>query len=421
MKACITEFFFYICAKIFAVQKKFQWAMPLHLERESHQNCKQDPVGLKFLKCAPFFVSWIEGTSCTLLSPPTGPVLSLHHSHHKFPTFTATLHSLTTPHTPPYSYFSPHNTLSTPHSLATHSPLSHHTFLTLTPHNPHPLTTPISQHTLPSVTTNSYILFLTTPHSLYSLDAPHTSNFHIKTLSHHSLPLQTLSPHHTLPILSPHTLHSLTSHSPLSHHTFSTFSPHTPHYRTTLSSHSLLSHPTTPSRLFHHTPQFLTSLPTSVPVSFRISLPTLSPHSLLFYFTSYSRTSLKSHSPLSNLTLLPHIPTFITLSTLSPHSPISRYTPHSHLISSPISHSRLSYLTPYTLSPPPLSPGRTLRWEMGCGLWALYTGKIFAHVLFSLSPALSAGKFRTGRIPMFQLFSLVHKCDFKTRRNCLQA
>lgn len=361
--------------------------MPLHLERESHQNCKQDPVGLKFLKCAPFFVSWIEGTSCTLLSQPTRPVLSLHHSHHKFPTFTATLHSLTTPHTPPYSYFSPHNTLSTPHSLATHSPLSHHTFLTLTPHNPHPLTTPISQHTLPSVTTNSYnSLSYHTTLSLFSRRTTHLQLSHQNTLSpltptiisHHTLPtlsthhtLQTLSPHHTLPILSPHTLHSLTSHSPLSHHTFSTFSPHTPHYRTTLSSHSLLSHPTTPSRLFHHTPQFLTSLPTFVPVSFRISLPTLSPHSPLFYFTSYSRTSLKSHSPLSNLTLLPHIPTFITLSTLSPHSPISRYTPHSHLILSPISHSRLSYLTPYTLSPPPLSPGRTLRWEMG--VWSVST------------------------------------------------
>lgn len=47
MKACITEFFLHM-AKIFAVQKKFQWAMPLHLERESHQNCKRDPVGLKF-------------------------------------------------------------------------------------------------------------------------------------------------------------------------------------------------------------------------------------------------------------------------------------------------------------------------------------------------------------------------------------
>lgn len=342
--------------------------MPLHLERESHQNCKQDPVGLKFLKCAHFFVSWIEGTSCTLLSQPTRPVLSLHHCHHKFPTFTATLHSLTTPHTPPYSYFSPHNTLSTlsphiPYSHTTQSSPSHHT--NLSAH------TPVCHYKL------LHSLSYHTTLSLFSRRTTHLQLSHQNTLSpltptiisHHTL--QTLSPHHTLPILSPHTLHSLTSHSPLSHHTFSTFSPHTPHYRTTLSSHSLLSHPTTPSRLFHHTPQFLTSLPTFVPVSFLISLPTLSPHSPLFYFTSYSRTSLKSHSPLSNLTLLPHIPTFITLSTLSPHSPISRYTPHSHLISSPISHSRLSYLTPYTLSPPPLSPGRTLRWEMG--VWSVST------------------------------------------------
>lgn len=359
--------------------------MPLHLERESHQNCKQDPVGLKFLKCAPFFcfvnrrdilhTSLSTHTPRSLITPLSPQVPHFHRnsplSHH-------------TTHSPILLLFTTQHTL---HSLATHSPLSHHTFLTLTPHNPHPLTTPISQHTLPSVTTNSYnSLSYHTTLSLFSRRTTHLQLSHQNTLSpltptiisHHTLhtlsthhTLQTLSPHHTLPILSPHTLHSLTSHSPLSHHTFSTFSPHTPHYRTTLSSHSLLSHPTTPSWLFHHTPQFLTSLPTFVPVSFRISLPTLSPHSPLFYFTSYSRTSLKSHSPLSNLTLLPHIPTFITLSTLSPHSPISRYTPHSHLISSPISHSRLSYLTPYTLSPPPLSPGRTLRWEMG--VWSVST------------------------------------------------
>lgn len=290
-------------------------------------------------------------TPCSLITPLSPHVPHFHRnsplSHH-------------TTHSPILLLFTTQHTL--------HSPLSRHTLSTLSPHNPHPLTTPISQHTLPSVTTNSYnsLSYHTTP-SLFSRRTTHLQLSHQNTLSpltptiisHHTLP--TLSPHHTLPILSPHTLHSLTSHSPLSHHTFSTFSPHTPHYRTTLSSHSLLSHPTTPSRLFHHTSQFLTSLPTFVPVSFRISLLTLSPHSPLFYFTSYSRTSLKSHSPLSNLTLLPHIPTFITLSTLSPHSPISRYTPHSHLISSPISHSRLSYLTPYTLSPPPLSPGRTLR------------------------------------------------------------
>lgn len=337
--------------------------MPLHLERESHQNCRQDPVGLKFLKCAPYFVSWIEGTSCTLLSQPTRPVLSLHHSHHKFPTFTATLHSLTTPHTPQYSYFSPHNTLSTPHSLATHSPLSHHTFLILTPHNPHPLTTPISQHTLPSVTTNSYILFLTTLHSLYSLDAPHTSNFHIKTLSHHSLPLSfhtTHSPlsHFTLPTFSPHILHFLAAHSPLSYHSLiplPTLSPY--HTIPTVSPHTPISHLTSyfrTSLISHLTPHSLTTLPTILlhfilSYKSQISFPTLEPH----FATAHSHF----HYALHSFTTLPHFSLYSSLS--------------SYLISSPISHSRLSYLTPYTLSPPPLSPGRTLRWEMG--VWSVST------------------------------------------------
>lgn len=411
--------------------------MPLHLERESHQNCKQDPVGLKFLKCAPFFVSWIEGTSCTLLSQPTRPVLSLHHSHHKFPTFTATLHSLTTPHTPPYSYFSPHNTLSTPHSLATHSPLSHHTFLTLTPHNPHPLTTPISQHTLPSVTTNSYILFLTTPHSLYSLDAPHTSNFHIKTLSHHSLPL---SFHTTHSPLSQHTTHSKlshhTTHYQFSHRILSTLSLHTPHFLTT---HSPLSRRTLPTivPLSHPTPYSLT-LPHH-PDCFTTH-PNFSPHFLLSYQSHFA-----SHSPLSHHT--PHyftsLHTLVQVSNLIPHSrtslcyrtfPLSLRSPLFHhtppflamlltLISSHPQFLTLDFLISLLIlshhHPCPQGGHWGERW--GCGLWALYTGKIFAHVLFSLSPALSAGKFRTGRIPMFQLFSLVHKCDFKTRRNCLQA
>lgn len=305
--------------------------MPLHLERESHQNCKQDPVGLKFLKCAPFFVSWIEGTSCKLLSQPTRPVLSLHHSHHKFPTFTATLHSLTTPHIPPYSYFSPHNTLSTPHSLATHSPLSHHTFLTLTPHNPHPLTTPISQHTLPSVTTNSYILFLTTLHSLYSLDAPHTSNFHIKTLSHHSLPLSfhtTHSPlsHFTLPTFSPHILHFLAAHSPLSYHSLiplPTLSPS--HTILTVSPHTPISHLTSyfrTSLISHLTPHYFTSLHTLVQVS------NLIPH---------SRTSLCYHTfPLSlRSPLFHHTPPFLAilltliLSHLIPNFSLSTFLSHS--------------------------------------------------------------------------------------------
>lgn len=328
--------------------------MPLHLERESHQNCKQDPVGLKFLKCAPFFVSWIEGTSCTLLSQSTRPVLSLHHSHHKFPTFTATLHSLTTPHTPPYSYFSPHNTLSTPHSLATHSPLSHHTFLTLTQHNPHPLTTPISQHTHSRLSLQTPTFSFLPHHTLSILSTHHTpptftSKHSLTTHSHYHFtphtPHSLNTPHTPNSLTTPHITNSLTAYSPLSHFTLPTFSPHTPHYRTTLSSHSLLSHPTTPSRLFHHTPQFLTSLPTFVPVSFRISLPTLSPHSPLFYFTSYSYKSQISfptlephfatahshfHYALHSFTTLPHFSLYSSLSShLIPNVSLSTFLSHS--------------------------------------------------------------------------------------------
>lgn len=402
--------------------------MPLHFERESHQNCKQDPVGLKFLKCAPFFVSWIEGTSCTLLSQPTRPVLSLHHSHHKFPTFTATLHSLTTPHTPPYFYFSPHNTLSTlsPHtlqSLTTHSLLSHHTILTLSPHQSLSTHTPVCHYKL---------LHSLSYHTTLSLFSRRTTNLrlsHQNTLSpltptiisHHILPtlsthhtLQTLSPHHTLPILSPHTLHSLTSHSPLSRRTLPTIVP--------------LSHPTPYSPTLPHHPDCFTTH------------PNFSPHFLLSYQSHFA-----SHSPLSRHT--PHyftsLHTLVQVSNLIPHSrtslcyrtfPLSLRSPLFHhtppflailltLISSHPQCLTLNFLISLLIlshhHPCPQGGHWDERW--GCGLWALYTGKIFAHVLFSLSPALSAGKFRTGRIPMFQLFSLVHKCDFKTRRNCLQA
>lgn len=232
-----------------------------------------------------------------------------------------------TTHSPILLLFTTQHTL---HSLTTHSLLSHHTILTLSPHQS------LSTHSRLSLQTPTFSFL---PHhtlSLFSRRTTHLQLSHQNTLSpltptiilHHTL--QTLSPHHTLPILSPHTLHSLTSHSPLSHHTFSTFSPHTPHYRTTLSSHSLLSHPTTPSRLFHHTPQFLTSLPTFVSVSFRISLPTLSPHSPLFYFTSYSYKSQISfptlephfatahshfHYALHSFTTLPHFSLYSSLSS----------------------------------------------------------------------------------------------------------
>lgn len=342
--------------------------MPLHLERESHQNCKQDPVGLKFLKCAPFFVSWIEGTSCTLLSQPTRPVLSLHHSHHKFPTFTATLHSLTTPHTPQYSYFSPHNTLSTPHSLATHSPLSHHTFLTLTPHNPHPLTTPISQHTLPSVTTNSYILLLTTPHSLYSLDAPHTSNFHIKTLSHHSLPL---SFHTTHSPLSQHTTHSKlshhTTHYQFSHRILSTLSLHTPHFLTT---HSPLSRRTLPTIVYHS----LIPLPTLSPYH---TIPTVSPHTPISHLTSYFRTSLISHLTPHSLTTLPTILLHFILSyksqtsfsTLEPHFA----TAHSHFHYALHSFTTLPHFSLYSSLSSHLIPNFSLSTFLSHSLYSLTT------------------------------------------------
>lgn len=196
-------------------------------------------------------------------------------------------------------------TQHTPHSLATYSSLSHHTFLTLTPHNPHPLTTPISQHTLPSVTTNSYILFLTTPHSLYSLDAPHTSNSHIKTLSHHSLPL---SFHTTHSKLSHHT-----THYQFSHRILSTLSLHTPHFLTT---HSPLSRRTLPTivPLSHPTPYSLT-LP-HYPDCFTTH-PNFSPHFLLSYQSHFA-----SHSPLSHHT--PHyftsLHTLVQVSNLIPHS-----------------------------------------------------------------------------------------------------
>lgn len=339
--------------------------MPLHLERESHQNCKQDPVGLKFLKCAPFFVSWIEGTSCTLLSQPTRPVLSLNHSHHKFPTFTATLHSLTTPHTPPYSFFSPHNTLSTPHSLATHSPLSHHTFLTLTPHNPHPLTTLISQHTLPSVTTNSYILFLTTPHSLYSLDAPptFTSKHSLTTHSHYHFtphtPHSLNTPHTPNSLTTPHITNSLTAYSPLSHFTLPTFSPHILHF---LAAHSPLS---------YHS---LIPLPTLSPYH---TIQTVSPHTPISHLTSYFRTSLISHLTPHSLTTLPTILLHFILSyksqisfpTLEPHFA----TAHSHFHYAIHSFTTLPHFSLYSSLSSHLIPNFSLSTFLSHSLYSLTT------------------------------------------------
>lgn len=310
--------------------------MPLHLERESHQNCKQDPVGLKFLKCAPFSFRESKGHLAHFSLNPHAPF-----SHYTTLTTSSPLSpqlSTLSPHhtLPPYSYFSPHNTLSTPHSLATHSPLSHHTFLTLTSHNLHPLTKPISQHTLPSVTTNSYILFLTTPHSLYSLDAPHTSNFHIKTLSHHSLPL---SFHTTHSPLSQHTTHSKlshhTTHYQFSHRILSTLSLHTTHFLTT---HSPLSRRTLPTivPLSHPTPYSLT-LPHH-PDCFTTH-PNFSPHFLLSYQSHFaSHSSLSHHTPhyftslhtlvqVSNL--IPHSRTSLCYRTfpLSLRSPLFHHTP----------------------------------------------------------------------------------------------
>lgn len=338
--------------------------MPLHLERESHQNCKQDPVGLKFLKCAPFFVSWIEGTSCTLLSQPTRPVLSLHHSHHKFPTFTATLHSLTTPHTPPYSYFSPHNTLSTPHSLATHSPLSHHTFLTLTPHNPHPLTTPISQHTLPSVTTFSFL-----PHHTLSILSTHhtpptfTSKHSLTTHSHYHFtphtPHSLNTPHTPNSLTTPHITNSLTAYSPLSHFTLPTFSPHILHF---LAAHSPLS---------YHS---LIPLPTLSPYH---TIPTVSPHTPISHLTSYFRTSLISHLTPHSLTTLPSILLHFILSyksqisfpTLEPHFA----TAHSHFHYALHSFTTLPHFSLYSSLSSHLIPNFSLSTFLSHSLYSLTT------------------------------------------------
>lgn len=328
--------------------------MPLHLERESHRNCKQDPVGLKFLKCAPFFVSWIEGTSCTLLSQPTRPVLSLHHSHHKFPTFTATLHSLTTPHTPPYSYFSPHNTLSTPHSLATHSPLSHHTILTLSPHQslsthsrlslqtptfsflPHHTLSILSTHHTPptftskhSLTTHSHYHF--TPHTPHSLNTPHTPNS--LTTPHITNSLTAYSPlsHFTLPTFSPHILHFLAAHSPLSYHSLiplPTLSPY--HTIPTVSPHTPFSHLTSyfrTSLISHLTPHSLTTLPTILlhcilSYKSQISFATLEPH----FATAHSHF----HYALHSFTTLPHFSLYSSLSShLIPNFSLSTFLSHS--------------------------------------------------------------------------------------------
>lgn len=280
---------------------------------------------------------------------------------------THTPRSLITPLSPQVPHFHRNSPLShhtthspilllftTQHTL--HSPLSRHTLSTLSPHNPHPLTTPISQHTLPSVTTNSYILFLTTctPHSLYSLDAPHTSNFHIKTLSpltptiisHHTLPtlsthhtLQTLSPHHTLPILSTHTLHFLTTHSPLSRRTLPTIVYHSLiplptlspyHTIPTVSPHTPISHLTSyfrTSLISHLTPHSLTTLPTILlhfilSYKSQISFPTLEPH----FATAHSHF----HYALHSFTTLPHFSLYSSLSShLIPNVSLSTFLSHS--------------------------------------------------------------------------------------------
>lgn len=211
MKACITEFvFFYICAKIFAVQKKFQWAMPLHLERGSHQNCKQDPVGLKNVHLFSFRVSkghlahfslnphapFSHYTTLATNSPlsPQAP-----HFHRNSPLS----HHLLPPHhtLPAYSHFSPHNTLPTLlphtlHSLTTHSLLSHHTILTLSPHQS------LGTHSRLSLQTPTFSFL--PHHTLFYRRTTHLQLSHQNTLSpltptvisHHTLP--TLSTHHTL-------------------------------------------------------------------------------------------------------------------------------------------------------------------------------------------------------------------------------
>lgn len=249
----------------------------------------------------------------TPLSPHTP------HSHHKLLPFTensSLSHHPLSPHTPTLS---PHNTLS--HNT-THSPLSHHTtllhthptlntLLTLSPHH----SVPLSHHTIPSLTTHSHIIFLTTSHTLH---------FHFTTLSHHSLSLSyhtthsPLSQHTTRYQLSPHH----TTHSPFSHRILSTISLNILHFLAAHSPLSYLSPPTTyplTSLLtlspyhtiptLYHTSQSLTSLPTFVPVSSRISFHIFSPH-------THSRTSL----PIL-------VRSLISLPTLGPHF----ITAHSHI------------------------------------------------------------------------------------------
>lgn len=279
------------------------------------------------------------------------PILLLFTTQH-------TLHSPLSRHT--LSTLSPHipyshTTQSSPShhtNLSAHTPVCHYKLLQFSflPH--HTLSILSTHHTPPtftskhSLTTHSHYHF--TPHTPHSLNTPHTPNS--LTTPHITNSLTAYSPlsHFTLPTFSPHILHFLAAHSPLSYHSLiplSTLSPY--HTIPTVSLHTPISHLTSyfrTSLISHLTPHSLTTLPTILlhfilSYKSQISFPTLEPH----FATAHSHF----HYALHSFTTLPHFSLYSSLS--------------SHLISSPISHSRLSYLTPYTLSPPPLSPGRTLR------------------------------------------------------------
>lgn len=397
--------------------------MPLHLERESHQNCKQDPVGLKFLKCAPFFcfvnrrdilhTSLSTHTPRSLITPLSPQVPHFHRnsplSHH-------------TTHSPILLLFTTQHTL--------HSPLSHHTLSTLSPHIPYSHTTqsPPSHHTNLSAHTPvchyKLLQFSFLPHHTLSILSTHhtpptfTSKHSLTTHSHYHFtphtPHSLNTPHTPNSLTTPHITNSLTAYSPLSHFTLPTIVP--------------LSHPTPYSLTLPHHPDCFTTHPNFSP-HFLLSYQShFASHSPLSHHTPHYFTSLHTLVQVSNL--IPHSRTSLCYRTfpLSLRSPLFHHTPPFLAILLTLISSHPQFLTlnfPISLlilshhHPCPQGGHWDERW--GCGMWALYTGKIFAHVLFSLSPALSAGNFRTGRIPMFQLFSLVHKCDFKTRRNCLQA
>lgn len=323
--------------------------MPLHLERESHQNCKQDPVGLKFLKCAPFFcfvnrrdilhTSLSTHTPRSLITPLSPQVPHFHRnsplSHH-------------TTHSPILLLFTTQHTL---HSLATHSPLSHHTILTLSPHQS------LSTHSRLSLQTPTFSFL---PHHTLSILSTHhtpptfTSKHSLTTHSHYHF-----TPHTPNSLTTPHITNSLTAYSPLSHFTLPTFSPHILHF---LAAHSPLS---------YHS---LIPLPTLSPYH---TIPTVSPHTPISHLTSYFRTSLISHLTPHSLTTLPTILLHFILSyksqisfpTLEPHFA----TAHSHFHYALRSFTTLPHFSLYSSLSSHLIPNFSLSTFLSHSLYSLTT------------------------------------------------